>query len=141
MLLIKIKRPNTLLERQQWLIDLSTVELRLLVSMHSIRTALTTRQVNETDLTVKATIVFQNHLHDGVWAWTFRVGARATAGTQTHANLESFHDSVDVGDLHLGEVDNINDLFAILATLNGCAIVKQVEELATVDFIEGKVEI
>ena len=66
MLLIKIKRPNTLLERQQRLIDLSTVDLRLLVSMHSIRTALTTRQVNETDLTVEATIVFQNHLHDGV---------------------------------------------------------------------------
>ena len=66
MLLIKIKRPNTLLERQQRLIDLSTIELCLLVSMHSIRTALTTRQVNETDLTVKATIVFQNHLHNGV---------------------------------------------------------------------------
>ena len=109
--------------------------------MHGVSAALASRQINKANLAIEATIMFEHHLHDSMRAGTFRISACLTTCSQAHANLERVHYRVNIVDLNLCQVDDIDDLFAIFAAVDGCSVVKQIEELSTVDLIEGKVEL
>ena len=58
MLFVKIECTNAFFEGQQGLIDFRAINLCLLVGVHCIGPALTTRQIDEANLTVQSAIVF-----------------------------------------------------------------------------------
>ena len=68
MLLVEIERTYAFLQGQKGLVNLRSVNLRLFICMHGVSTALTTRQINKTDLTVQSAVVLEHHLHDSMRA-------------------------------------------------------------------------
>ena len=104
--------------------------------MHSISTTLASRKIDKADLAIETTIMFKYHLHDSMGAGTFSISTSLTTCSQAHANLECIHYRINIIDLDFCQVDNVNDLLAILATVDRRSIVKQIEELSTIYLIE-----
>ena len=92
MLFVEVECANALFESQKGLIDFSAINFRLLISVHSIGSPLTTRQIYEANLTVESAVVLEDHLHDGVRAGAFRVCASGATRSQRHSDLQCLHD-------------------------------------------------
>lgn len=140
MFFVEIKRANAFFQGQERFVNFCAIQFCLFVRVHRVGSSLTACQIYEADLAVKSTVVFKHHLHDGMGAGTLCVGTSRATGSQTHACLQSLHDGLHVGHLHLCQVDNVHLLLAVLSALHDLAIVEQIVQLAAVDFVERDVQ-
>ena len=141
MLFVEVECANALFESQKGLIDFSAINFRLLISVHSIGSPLTTRQIYEANLTVESAVVLEDHLHDGVRAGAFRVCTSGAACSQRHSNLQCLHDRFDVVNLYFCQIDNVYLLLSIFSTVDWRSVVEQVEEFSAINLVEGQVQL
>ena len=75
MLLFQIEGSNALFECQQTLIDLRSIDLCLLIRVHSVRSSLTACQVNESKLSEYISHMLNLHLQDGMRSGAIGIGS------------------------------------------------------------------
>ena len=109
--------------------------------MHGVGATLTPSQIDKTDLTIESAIVFENHLHDGVGARTFRIGTSGPTSSECHSDLQCLHDRLSTINLHFSQVDNVNLLLSIFSAMNWRSVIEQVKEFTAVNFVKGQVKL
>mmetsp|Transcript_4238 Transcript_4238/g.13490 ORF Transcript_4238/g.13490 Transcript_4238/m.13490 type:complete len:263 (+) Transcript_4238:877-1665(+) len=157
----QVERPDALLESEQRLVDLRTLQPRLPVVVVRVRAPLAPRQVDERELPPEppptrpllARPGGRAHPHgDGLWrflkrqhddpvgARRVRVGARAPRRPRPRAVLDELADDVGVIHLVLLQPHDHNITLGVLPQAQLPPAVEQVEHLAPVDLEVGDPE-
>ena len=140
-LLLLVEGPDTLFQSKERFVDLSSIDLCLLVLVLHVGATFAARQVNEGNLGVDAIVVFKSHGHNGVGARGLSVGASLARGAVSHSDLQRLHDVLDSCALNFLDVCQRDLTTFILTTDNFSLFVEQVLQFTAINFIERQMKL
>lgn len=122
LILISIECSDTLLERQQTLVNLRTVKLGLLAHVDDVRPLLAARQVNERHLGHHFLVgVGEFELEDGVRARGLPVDTVRVRDAVLHALRDQVLQVGVRGDLEVGQALHVHDSLRVFEQFELCA--------------------
>lgn len=132
------ERPDTLLERQQRLVNLGTLHARLAIRRRCVRSAFVASQIDEREFTVNPTGARwpQHDLEHGVRPRRVRVGRRLAGRPRTVAVLNDLQHLVHTVHHALRQSDHLHLLLAVLQHSQLLLVRQQIKHFAAVNLKE-----
>ena len=142
MLLFQIKRPNTLFQSQQRLVNLCTIKPCLFILINGVCSTFTACQVYKAHFPKRFLISrpLQLQLQNGMRPRTVSVGSSYTTCSWLESIANNLHDLFDISNWDFWETHNVYHLLMVFSTMEDLPIVEQVIQFATVNFIKGDIE-
>lgn len=133
-----VQSPDAFLKRKQRLVDLSPVYSRLLVHVHMISASFIARQIDKRYFPKQLLPVLQRNLQDSMRPRRVRVRRVHGGHSLLAAKRQVLDELLTAGDVGFLQADDVDIVLIVLPELELRALVEQVEQLAAVNLVEGK---